>query len=36
MFVSAGILGFIAVTLVSRIPESGREGPPRALEPAQA
>jgi MFS family permease len=36
MFVSAGILGFIAVTLVSRIPESGREAPPRALEPAQA
>ena len=36
MFVSAGILGFIAVTLVSRIPESGREGPPRVLEPAQA
>ena len=36
MFVSAGILGFIAVTLVSRIPESGREMPPRALEPVQA
>jgi MFS family permease len=36
MFVSAGILGFIAVTLVSRIPESGREAPPRAFEPAQA
>jgi MFS family permease len=36
MFVSAGILGFIAVTLVSRIPESGREVPPRALEPVQA
>jgi len=36
MFVSAGILGFIAVTLVSRIPESGREIPPRALEPVQA
>ena len=36
MFVSAGILGFIAVTLVSRIPESGRDAPPRALEPAQA
>ena len=32
----AGVLGigFIAVTLVSRIPESGREGPPRVLEPA--
>jgi MFS family permease len=36
MFVSAGILGFIAVTLVSRIPESGREGPSRAIAPAQA
>jgi len=37
MFVSAGILGFIAVTLVSRIPESGREGlPPTALETAPA
>jgi len=36
VFVSAGILGFIAVTLVSRIPESGREAPPRAFEPAQA
>jgi MFS family permease len=36
MFVSAGILGFIAVTLVTRIPESGREVPPRALEPAPA
>jgi len=36
MFVSAGILGFIAVTLVSRIPESGREAPPSALEPAPA
>jgi MFS family permease len=36
MFVSAGILGFIAVTLVSRIPESGREGPPAAFEAAQA
>jgi len=36
MFVSAGILGFIAVTLVSRIPESGREAPPAALETAPA
>jgi MFS family permease len=36
MFVSAGILGFIAVTLVSRIPESGRESPPGSLEAAPA
>jgi MFS family permease len=35
MFVSAGILGFIAVTLVSRIPESGRESPPTVFVPAQ-
>ena len=36
MFVSAGILGFIAVTLVSRIPEVGPETAPAALEPATA
>jgi uncharacterized membrane protein YoaK (UPF0700 family) len=36
MFVSAGILGFIAVTLVSRIPESGREAPPGTFEAAPA
>ncbi|MEP6693754.1 MAG: MFS transporter [Chloroflexota bacterium] len=36
MFVSAGILGFIAVTLVSRIPESAEAAPPTALEPAPA
>jgi MFS family permease len=36
MFVSAGILGFIAVTLVSRIPESGRESPPGTLKAAPA
>ena len=36
MFVSAGILGFIAVTLVSRIPESGHESPPGTFEAAPA
>jgi hypothetical protein len=36
IFVSAGIMGFIAVTLVSRIPDSGRVAPPTAFEPAQA
>ena len=36
MFVSAGILGFIAVTLVSRIPESGLESPPGTFEAAPA
>jgi MFS family permease len=36
MFVSAGILGFIAVTLVSRIPDSEHAAPPTAFEAAQA
>jgi MFS family permease len=36
MFVSAGILGFIAVTLVSRIPDSGEATPPTAFEGAPA
>lgn len=36
IFVSAGIMGFIAVTLVSRIPDGERAAPPSAFEPAQA
>jgi hypothetical protein len=36
MFVSAAVMGFIAVTLVSRIPQSGRPAPPTAFEAARA
>ncbi|HEV8230561.1 MAG TPA: MFS transporter [Candidatus Limnocylindria bacterium] len=34
MFVSAAVLGFIAVSLVSRIPQSGRPLPPTVFEAA--
>ena len=36
MFVSAAVMGFIAVALVSRIPQSGLPMPPRAFEAAHA
>ena len=36
MFVSAAVMGFIAVSLVSRIPHSGRAAPPTAYEAAHA
>jgi MFS family permease len=36
MFVSAALMGFIAVSLVSRIPQSGRAAPPTAYEAAHA
>lgn len=36
MFVSAAIMGFIAVALVSRIPQSGRPMPPTVFEAAHA
>jgi len=36
MFVSAAVMGFIAVALVSRIPQSGRAVPPTTFEAAPA
>ncbi len=36
MFVSAAVMGFIAVALVSRIPQSGRPARPTAFEAAHA
>ncbi len=36
MFVSAAVMGFIAVSLVSRIPQSGRAAPPTAIEAVPA
>jgi len=36
MFVSAAVMGFIAVALVSRIPQSGRPMPPTVFEAAHA